>query len=287
VRTRQDSETSEIRDPRFKNIYIYSLLALPARINMTIGATFEDFESSVIEDDQLGPKFGLTWNALDNITLRAAYFKSLARPLHFEQSIEQTQVAGFNQRYDDVEGSEIKQFGFGVDAKLAYGISTGAQYARRELLAPLPTGSLVSHEERDEKHLRGYLYWAATDNLGLRLGYEREDVDLPLFSPQALTIRKTVGFSYHWPFGLLLDIEGTRISQEMSDFGITDQDDFWNVDAVIGYRLPKRYGKVEIVAKNILDKEFKYYDMSFHTDENLLPQFQPERQLFVRFTLNF
>jgi hypothetical protein len=82
-------------------------------------------------------------------------------------------------------------------------------------------------------------------------------------------------------------VEGTRIDQEITQSGKGDRDDFWNVDTVLGYRLPKRRGKFEIIAKNMLDEDFKYYDLSFHTGDNLMPQYQPERQVFVRFTLGF
>ena len=68
---------------------------------------------------------------------------------------------------------------------------------------------------------------------------------------------------------------------------MTNEEDFWNVDAVLGYRLPKRNGKAELIVKNLLDEEFYYYDLSFLSGEQLMPQFQPERQLFARVTLTF
>lgn len=287
VRTLVDEEYPDKTDPSFKNLYLYTLLTLPARFTMTIGATFEDFESSIIETEQLGPKFGLSWNALDNITLRAAYLESLARPLEFEQSIEQTHVAGFNQRFDDIEGSEIKQLGFGIDAKLGDDISLGAEYNRRDLLAPLVSAD-VQHEGRDEKLIHGYLYWMATERLGMRISYEKEELERAFFSPQALTTQRSpVGFSYHWPSGLYLDLEGTWIDQEISEYGGVTQDEFWNVDAVFGYRLPKRNGKIEIIAKNLLDEKFNYYDLSYYVSDILMPRYQPEKQLFFRVTLNF
>ncbi len=279
-------------DPSFENAYLYSQLALPSRINLTLGVTREKFENAYIKTIQTNPKLGLTWEAMDNLTLRAAYLENLARPLHMEQSIEQTQVAGFNQLYDSLAGSEVEQFGVGADSKLSNNLSIGAEFIRRDLREPnyaiSGTTVDVTYDDVDETLSRGYLYWMASDRLGVRLAHEREDFERETFSPQALTTQRTpLGLSYHWPTGIYLQAEGTYVDQEIKESGVTQQDDFWNVDAVVGYRFPKRYGKAEIIVKNLLDEEFSYYDLSFHTGDFLTPRYQPERQVLARFTINF
>jgi outer membrane receptor protein involved in Fe transport len=107
--------------------------------------------------------------------------------------------------------------------------------------------------------------------------------------PKELTTQRLpISFSYHWPSGVFLDVDGVRIDQEYVQYRAEGKGDFWNVDAVLGYRFPKRNGKIEIIVKNLLDKEFNYYDMSnFFVEESMMPQYQPVRQLFARFTLNF
>ncbi len=276
--------------PQFTNRYLYSQLALPGRVNMTVGVTYEKVESSYLQSSETSPKFGLTWEALDNLTFRAAYVESLARPRHMEQTIEPTQVAGFNQLFDDIVGSEIEQFGFGADAKLNSRLSIGAEFNRRDLQTPLYQGPGIDalYESRDEKISRAYLYWTATERLGLHLAYEQEEFNREFFSPQVIKTQRTpVGLSYHWPSGIYLQSEGTYVDQEISRSGVTDGENFWNLDAVVGYRFPKRYGKAEIMVKNLLDKEFNYYDLSFHSGEFLTPRFQPERQVYARVTLFF
>jgi outer membrane receptor protein involved in Fe transport len=56
----------------------------------------------------------------------------------------------------------------------------------------------------------------------------------------------------------------------------------WYVDASIGYRLPKRYGKVTIEARNLFDKNFRFQD----TDPSN-PKIYPEYLILVKFTLAF
>jgi len=277
-------------DPQFKNLYLYSLLALPARLSMTLGVVYEDFKSAIAATDQVSPKFGLTWEARKNLTFRAAYLKAIAHPSYMEQTIEQTQVEGFNQVFDDISGSKIEQFGLGMDARVNRTLNVGAEFTRRDLQSPglVVTEGKAVYEGSDEKHSRAYLYWTATDRLGISIAYEKELFERAQLTPENLTTQRTpIGFSYHWPSGIFFQSEGTFINQEITRLGTTEREDFWNVDAVLGYRFPKRYGKAELIVKNILDEEFYYYDLSFLSGEPLMPQFQPKRQLFARFTLNF
>jgi hypothetical protein len=228
----------------------------------------------------------LTWEPLKDLTLRATYLKSIARPRQLERSLAPTQVAGFNQLFDDRAGSEIKQAGIGFDLELGYDLSIGAEYNRRDLETPLDFGA--AFENRDEKRSLAYLYWAATDRLGIHLSYEKEEYKRDVLSLEELTTKRTpIGISYHLPSGFYLQTVGTYIDQEIQQSGITERENFWNVDTVAGYRLPRRYGKIELIIKNTLDEDFRYYDLSFHSPDIQMPEFQPERQLFARFSVDF
>ncbi|MEJ2453919.1 MAG: TonB-dependent receptor [Candidatus Thiodiazotropha sp.] len=278
-------------DPSYKNAYLYSLLQLPHGFNLTLGAAYADFESSAVEVDAVDPKVGLTWEASDNVVLRATYLESLARPSNMDRSIEPTQVAGFNQLYDEVPGAETEHYGLGIDIKPSRSLSIGAEFNRRDIKAPITALSANSNsvpEERDEKRYLAYLYWTPIHNLGISLAYENEQFKRDLFSPESLdTQRLPVGVSYFWQSGFYLQTVGTYIDQEIKQSGTVEQEDFWNLDAVVGYRFPKRWGKAEIIVKNMLDKEFRYYDLSFQTGEPLPPQYQPEQQIFARLTIDF
>src|SRR2546425_4451454 len=58
------------------------------------------------------------------------------------------------------------------------------------------------------------------------------------------------------------------------------RDDFWVVDAGISYRLPQRYGFITVGASNLFDQAFRFFDRDLKN-----PSIQPDRMLFVRFTL--
>lgn len=280
-------------DPRFKNLYLYGQFVLPARINLTLGVTHEDFETSVLKVNETNPKFGLTWEATKNLIFRASYLEGVTRPEHMEQTIEPTQVAGFNQLFSLEPQSDVEQFGLGVDAKLSTTLSVGAEFVHRDIeLANLwisPSGCCAFYQSIDQKLSRAYLHWSASDRLSLSIAYEREAYTGTLYDPpESLSTQLSpISLSYHWPSGIYLLTKGTYIDQEITLCCQEDRSNFWNFDAVLGYRFPNRLGKAEIIVKNLLDEKFNYYDLDFHNEIFSEPRFQPKRQLFARIVINF
>jgi hypothetical protein len=59
-------------------------------------------------------------------------------------------------------------------------------------------------------------------------------------------------------------------------------DDFWLVDAAIGYRLPKRYGFITLGVTNVFDEKFNYFEVDADN-----PRILPDRMVFSRITLAF
>ena len=61
------------------------------------------------------------------------------RPLISNQTIEPTQVAGFNQLFDGVEGEAAWRYGVGIDQKLSGTLYAGAELSWRDLDHPSVT----------------------------------------------------------------------------------------------------------------------------------------------------
>jgi outer membrane receptor protein involved in Fe transport len=65
---------------------------------------------------------------------------------------------------------------------------------------------------------------------------------------------------------------------------------FFLLDAAIGYRLPKRLGIVSLEGKNLLNKKYRFDDMSRMDNSNIFfnaSEFIPQRAVFGRIVLNF
>ena len=97
------------------NGYIYSYLHLPNKLTLTLGLSFDSYSDSVSEYDQPNPKLGLLWNATPDTTLRLAALRMFKRSLVADQTIEPTQVAGFNQFFDDPTRTDARRYGLGLD----------------------------------------------------------------------------------------------------------------------------------------------------------------------------
>ena len=58
------------------------------------------------------------------------------------------------------------------------------------------------------------------------------------------------------------------------------ESNFWLVDAAVSFRLPKRFGFISLVATNLFDEEFEYFEVNVFN-----PTIVPKRSVFVKVTL--
>jgi outer membrane receptor protein involved in Fe transport len=265
----------------------------PNSVTWTVGASADFFEGFV-KRNQVNPKLGVTWTPLPSTTLRGAAFRVLKRSLIADQTIEPTQVAGFNQFFDDGEGTESWLYGIALDQKFSETVYGGIECARRDLDTPYKDETLdeVHSVDWHEKSARAYLHWALHPWVVAsgEYGYERFDRDAEYPGPGLFTETRThrfsLGTNFFHPSGARGGVRGTFVDQK-GDFvgsdGVTithGSDHFWVLDAAIGYQLPKRLGLITIEARNLLDEKFRFED----TDP-ANPTIAPERVFLLKITL--
>jgi outer membrane receptor for monomeric catechols len=104
------------------------------------------------------------------------------------------------------------------------------------------------------------------------------------------------GVRYFHPSGFFVGGGATYVNQDVkrnASAGLpSGSDDFFVVDAAIGYRLPKRFGIVSLSVSNLFDQKFKYQDDNFRefSLQGFRPSigpFIPNRQILARITLNW
>ena len=286
-------------DIKHTNLYVYSYVNLLKNVAFTIGASgdFFDTDSSAADDeDQFNPKFGITWYPLPTTTVRAAVFRVLKRTLITDQTLEPTQVAGFNQFFDDANGTDAWRYGGAIDQKFTKDIYGGVEFSKRDLEVPALSqpapGAPPTLEKIDwDEYLgRAYLYWTPHEWLALRAEYQYEkykrDEEFTAGIKEVKTHSVPLGINFFHPIGFSASLKATYFDQD-GDFQRLDSasfesgdDQFWVVDAAIGYRLPKRYGLITVGVTNLFDEFFKFYD----TDP-VSPVIQPESLVFFKFTL--
>ncbi len=301
-------------DSRHTNLYLYSMINLPHNVTWTLGGSGDFFKVTTrnkedgrilgtLERNQFNPKFGMTWNPFPNTTLRGAVFKVVKRSLLSDQTIEPTHVAGFNQFFDtDANGATSWRYGAAVDQKFSTVLSGGVELSRRDIempfVAPQPDGTQQFPEADWQEDLgRAYLYWTPHSWLAVSAEYQYERFRRrdKLFGEEGIaksyTHRVPLGINLFHPSGLRARLKTTYVDQVGDFVNVRStsldvlrhgSDQFWVVDASIGYRLPDRRGLFTLDVRNLFDNQFRFQDTNPRS-----PTVAPERQVLVRFTLAF
>jgi hypothetical protein len=239
-----------------------------------------------MDRSEADPKLGVSWDLLPGTTVRAAYFTTLKRPLIGDlselsgETIEPTQVAGFNQFFDDPVGTESRRWGVAIDQKFRNPIFAGdtlllgAEWSQRQLTVPMTHGvfTLVPPHVVDfgsyEMYGRGYLSWLLSERLAFNAAINYEAL-----SPETDTVTKLnlllapVELRYFDPNGLFGLVRTTLVREqgEFSDFvsspgAIPDKGRFATVDMGIGWRYPGRPLIASFEVQNLLDTHYHFQD---------------------------
>lgn len=301
VRSRNVTED----DIHHTNLYLYSQINYPKNVTLTIGGSADFFKGGDVDRNRVNPKLGLTWTPFSDTTLRGAIFRVLNRTLipNQNQTLEPTQVAGFNQFFDDVAGTESWRWGLAVDqkfSKISKTLYAGFEYSRRYLKVPFtdiqpPAPPEVIQVHWKERLARAYLYWTPHPWFAFsgEYQYERFDREKEFTAgiEEVKTQRFPIGVRFYHPSGFGAGLKASYIDQEGKFVpqlspphapGIPGHDQFWLIDTFISYRLPKRFGLITVGVKNLFDKSFKFQD----TDP-VSPTIQPARFIFGKVTLAF
>ncbi len=300
-----------------ENIYVYTNTSLPSNLSITTGLSYDSFTSIVDNNrtQKLNPKFGLQWDIIEFLRLRGAWFETTKSHLIAQQSLEPTQIAGFNQFFDDVNGTRAQRMGIGLDANFSSKIYGGIEVSKRNLHVPLlPVGSDQEHlQAQNERLYRAYLYWLPNTYLAIKSEFQLEKAtrhsdDKYLISSTAFdsepvriqTLSIPLSIEYFLPMGFFSNFTATFVKQNLirRNDVITQQrriptdtysgiDSFFLLDANIGYRLPKRKGTLSLEGRNLLNEDFFYRNIGFNQSEAISPRFIPERTFFIRMVLNF
>jgi outer membrane receptor protein involved in Fe transport len=262
-------------------------------LGVELGLAFEhvdiDYSALMLKTtrDRLSPKLGLVWSPLTGTTVRAAAFSAVKRPFIGSQTIEPTQVAGFNQFftgfdrfYGDIDGTVSKRACLAIDQKFSSTMFAGAEITARKMDVP----SVVLEQDFTWREKTARLYWykayrpidstsvLAGWQVAISVDYEYERIERPQVLTGAEGILKLT--TERLPLALkLFNANGltlgasTAYVRQRGDFSVdvgfpefSKRDSAWVTDIYLDYRLPQRLGVVSIGAKNVFDKEINLVD---------------------------
>jgi tetratricopeptide (TPR) repeat protein len=288
------------RDPdvRHGNVYAYAQVGLARDVTLTLGASgdFFDEDDGVGSENQGNPKVGVTWNPSFSrgTTVRAAGFRVLTRTLVTQQTLEPTQVAGFNQFFDDPPGTDAWRYGAAVDQKFGDSVFAGVELSGRDLDVPQSIFGgedfVVQKTDWQEWLARTYAFWTPHPWVSTRVEYQYESFDREREAQFAFkdveTHRVPFGVQFFHPTGIGASFGATYLHQNGTFLRNADltfdagSRDFWVLDTAIRYRLPQRYGVAAIGVNNLLDE-----DASYQATDVRNPSPRPGRFVFCSLTL--
>jgi hypothetical protein len=281
--------------------YLYANIALSSAAVATLGVSYDDYEEAPVEETSVNPKLGLRWALSDALHLRAAAFKVVKPALVNNRTLEPTQIAGFNQLFDDPNATKSTRYGLGLDWLPRQGLTLGAELTWRDLEEPLVDfeGSAVFEDREEELH-RAYLYWTPTNRMSLtgevvydRYGSSGEITSLTNIPELVRTVSVPLALKYFLPNGLSAGIAGTYVDQRVQRYEFATEgegeDSFFVVDASLAYALPRRLGVLSVQVRNLLGEEFQYQDDSYREfrDEPSTGPYFPETTFWAVARLTF
>ncbi|TVM01128.1 MAG: TonB-dependent receptor, partial [Candidatus Brocadia sp. WS118] len=297
-----------------ENFYTYTN-ANWKNFNATLGLSYDMFTSSIDgkRDGLLNPKFGLQWNLSDHLRLRAAWFETTKSHLLAQQSLEPTHIVGFNQFFDDTNGTRSRRMGMALDVNLQANLYGGVEVSERKLRVPYPA-SFAGREflqNQKEQLFRSYLYWSPHSYWTVKGEFQYETFLRSISSMNRIdeptkirTLKSPLSLDFFHPTGFFSKFIVTFVEQNLvraqdelnkiseiqyeqapkrTNSGLSS---FFLIDSYIGFRLPNRRGIISFEGRNLLDKNFYFRSVNFQESEAVPPSFLPERTFFLRLTLN-
>ncbi len=270
-------------------------------------------------EKQLSPKAGLVWEPTAHSAIRAAYAQSLGGA-NLDQSVrlEPTQLAGFVQAYRNlmpsslvggISGERSETFDFSIENRFSSGtylaLSAEVLHATDQQsvgafsrVQSSGQGSAVQLAEQlafTERSLDFSAHQLLGKFFSLGAHYRISDAQLDTLFPQinsslgnnksnqsGLLHLTSLALSFQHPGGWFASIEGQWWHQDLrEDSATVPGDDFWQANAMVGYRSPRRHFEASLGLLNLTDQGYRLQPI------NLYPDLQRQRTLAVRLQINF
>ncbi|MEW8028160.1 MAG: FecR domain-containing protein [Candidatus Thiodiazotropha sp.] len=307
------------KQSRLYGYYFYN----PSNIlHLTAAISAVRDESEIFDDKEtrILPKLGVQWSISSASVLRAALFRtnSSAVTASSYQTLEPSHVAGFNQIHDEFRQTESWNFGLSLDHHFTSTLAVGIRGLNRNgetpftLLDTMTFNSSTVDVEFEETSVNAWVNWTPQKNLSVSIDYEYNDLDSATnvdaanfngLAPDGVvkleTHRFPISFNYYHPSGLIFSAIATYINQEgvfqgnsILDPPQSAEDEFWQTDLQLSYRLPDKYGLISFGVKNVLDEDFNFEDRnsydSLGVEVTASPSsFSPERLVYGQVSVTF
>jgi hypothetical protein len=253
-------EIKEITKNNNNNNYIYAYINYPESVKWTLGLSTNELFNYM--ERTYNPKLGLIYNYSYNTVLRAAVFRNVKSNWFKGESLEPTQVSGFNQVYPDEHEVPTTRYGLGLDHKFSNTFSAGIEGSVRNWETAYDgIGDWRENQYRFYFLLSPHPQWACNFELLIE-DFHNNQISFYETPNNTRTAYIPLKLVYYDTSGWFFNIKATQYEQVFSNNEDHKKDNALFLDTGIGYRLPSRHGIFELLFENILDQNYSYQDIS-------------------------
>ncbi len=277
------------------NGYAYGTVNVVQSLAVTAGLGIDHVERGLLTRKQVNPKLGAIWNVTSATTVRGAAFRALRRTLVTSQTIEPTEVAGFNQFFDDATSTDAWQYGLGLDKSIRTGWYAGAEATLRVMKVPIILAGTRTpiDTDRQDQFATAYVNGTPAQWLAINSDYTFEHLirepnarNADVVAQSKIHRLSAEARAFH-SSGLFVRFKESFVDQRGRFLNVRNAlfsgaDSFWVADASAGYRFPRQMGTVSLDVRNAFDSAFLYQDTSPRESAIM-----PARVVTTRVTLTF
>ena len=261
-------------------------------ISVSLGGTFEHLNTELFKETVFNPKAAIILRPFEGVVVRGIFADTLKRPYILDQSIEPTTLAGFNQFFDDEDGTRARMYGAAIDLRPFENVWFGGEVVYRDLKTPLIVFNAGQGDFKGrELRLRGYANATFLDAFAVSAGVEHTDVesDLVRRTGKITTTKVPVSLAYFHTSGIFGSVRGMWLSQEITNTTLvtrpTSSDSGVLFDLTLGYRLPNKAGLFTFEVQNVFDTKLAIQDETTFNARPLTDNVARERTFMARFTV--
>ena len=281
---------SSRNDDEEKNAYMYYHNSVTDNLDLTLGVGYSQQRVAQNENKKWQPKIGFDWALSTKTSLRAAYYKSLKRFLVADQSIEPTQIVGFNQLFDDTNGTESERLGIALNLKPTKDIALSMEATRRNVDFVID----VQTDKREETIVNLSAFWTISNRLSLATDiiFDLYNNSQPLNDfanaiTSLKTVRVPVQVTYFLNHSIYFSVKTLFLRQDLERVDMSDlpsgKTDSIIGDLTMGITFADGNGTLTAALTNITDTNFRYQDDRFRSAQVIQPtELTPERQFTVK-----
>jgi len=271
------------------NAYLYVPFKYNDSNSFTFGLSYDAIKQPTnVNKSAINPKFGFI-NTSKSTTFRLAAFRTLKRPILSEQTLEPTNIAGFNQFFDESNGVIAERYGIGLDELLNRKTRIGIELTHRNIIKYFTINITTLAQKRIKEYLhKSYINYTPNEHLALffELIYDsfESEYDTSKTNTKTPVTLKTfsipIGVKYFYKSWLSITLNTTFVNQDVS-FSVQNSplnkfsDSFVVTNLILDFKYNAKI-KLLFGVSNVFNEKFQYHNNQSETAFTREIDFYPE-----------